>query len=476
MKGHGYPMIPKNFSTTKILVVGDVMLDEYWHCDVTRISPEAPVPVAKMINTSSHPGGAANVACNCAALGVNVSTVYASGYDADSEAFTKILDRKNINSEAIKDHSAKIIRKLRIVDKGQQLIRVDFEQTLDLELSHRVIKRAIAIASEFNAVILSDYGKGCIQSPQKLIKYCQSLAIPVLVDPKGADYSKYEGATIITPNISEFEQIAGKSETLMEIEQKSRKMINELNLQAILVTMGDKGMMLVEKNSPAQFLNTKAVKVFDVTGAGDTVIATMASCIGSGLTLSDSAHLANIAAGIVVGKRGTATASLHEINQHKCGWDTKIYDETRLSEIIEEWRATGNKVVITNGCFDILHYGHLKCLDTASQYGDKLVVLLNSDASTKQLKGPERPINNENFRASALAALQCVDAVIIFNEPTPFNLIKLLKPDVLVKGGDYCVEKVVGAQEVLSSGGAVYIVPHVSGHSTTEIIKKIREN
>ena len=467
----------KLLSKSNIVVFGDVMLDRYVSGSVDRVSPEAPVPVLKPIKEEIRLGGAANVALNLSSLGSKVSLIGISGKDSSSAQILKLLKENKIKSELVKS-SLPTITKLRLLSSKQQLLRVDNEEEFtkdDWSSAKRRFDKSISLKGN-NLLIISDYGKGTLQDIPAIIRKAKKLKKTVLVDPKGDNFSKYKGADVITPNFSEFTGEVGPVKSEREITAKAKLLIKSLNLGALLVTRGSDGMTLFNKEKGKVVRSdfpTQAKEVFDVSGAGDTVIASLAAALSAGFDMSSAVKLANVAAGIVVGKSGTATASLSEIEPHFSGEEliSSLSEVKKRSSMLKQDRK---RVVFTNGCFDILHAGHVHYLEEAKKLGDELVVGLNSDSSVKSLKGKGRPVNNLEQRAKVLSSLQCVDKVVSFSDETPLKLIKAIKPDFLVKGGDYKVKDVVGHKEIKSWGGVVKIIPLVPGLSTTKIIKKLR--
>lgn len=468
-----------DFKRTRILVAGDLMLDRYWHGGTSRISPEAPVPVVRVDEIEERAGGAGNVALNVAALGGHVKLLGHCGDDEPGAALASLLESQRVKCRIAKSRHAPTITKLRIISRNQQLIRLDFEETFHADDLASLEEGFIASLEESDLVILSDYGKGTLSSPETLIRLARSQGKPVLVDPKGSDFSKYSGATLLTPNRHEFEAIMGVARDEKELVQLGETLRNRLSLDALLITRGDEGMTLISKEAAPLHLPARAKEVYDVTGAGDTVIATLAAGFASGMTLSEAAQLSNVAAGIVVGKLGTATVSTGEIRQALHGNQAEmrgVIDASGILPVLKASKARGEKIVATNGCFDILHPGHIDYLRRARDLGDRLIVLVNSDDSVRRLKGPERPINALSHRMTMLAALECVDWVIPFEEDTPRDLIGKVLPDILVKGGDYTdITSIAGHDHVLSHGGRVEILNFVEGHSTTSIIERIHQ-
>ena len=467
----------KLLSKSKILVFGDVMLDRYVSGSVDRVSPEAPVPVFKPIKEEIRLGGAANVALNLSSLGSKVSLIGITGKDSSSKQISNLIKENKIKNELVHS-SLPTITKLRLLSSKQQLLRVDNEEEFtknDWQSAKRRFDKSIGLSSS-NLLIISDYGKGTLQDIPALIKKAKKLNKMVLVDPKGNNFSKYKGADIITPNFSEFIGEVGPVGSEREISSKAKSLIKSLNLGALLVTRGSEGMTLFKKEKnkiDRSNFPTQAKEVFDVSGAGDTVIASLAAALSAGFDISSAVKLANVAAGIVVGKSGTATAYLSEIEPHFSD-DDLVFSLGEVKKYSSILKKNNKKVVFTNGCFDILHAGHVHYLEQAKKMGDELVVGLNSDSSVKALKGKKRPINNLQHRAKVLSSLRCVDKIVSFEDETPIKLIKAIKPDVLVKGGDYKVKDVVGHKDVGSWGGKVKIIPMVPGLSTTNIIKKMK--
>ena len=466
-----------DFSRTRVVVAGDVMLDRYLFGSTGRISPEAPVPVVHVQDTDDRPGGAANVAVNLAALGSSTSLVGVVGRDAAAKSLAGILEASGIECAFAEADDRPTITKTRVQSRGQQLIRLDEERAL--AMPGDAVASALARTLEgAGAVVLSDYGKGALSDVQTMIATCRGAGVPVLVDPKGTDFSRYRGATLITPNQGEFEAVAGRAESDDDLVARARAMMEDLELDALLVTRSEKGMLLVESGSEPLFLSTQAREVYDVTGAGDTVIATLAAAVASGQGLGSAAALANLAAGLVVRKIGVATvtpgelsAALHQRGQGGRG----LVELDALLALAAEARDRNERIVMTNGCFDVLHAGHVAYLEEAKSLGDRLIVAVNDDDSVRRLKGESRPINALDDRMLVLAGLAAVDWVVPFAEDTPANLIAAVLPEVLVKGGDYNPEEIVGAKEVLQHGGEVRVLAFRDGHSSTRIIDRLRD-
>ncbi|MDF1782478.1 MAG: bifunctional D-glycero-beta-D-manno-heptose-7-phosphate kinase/D-glycero-beta-D-manno-heptose 1-phosphate adenylyltransferase HldE [Alcanivoracaceae bacterium] len=466
-----------DFSSARVLVAGDVMLDRYWRGPTGRISPEAPVPVVLVSDIEDRPGGAANVALNIAALGAGSDLVGVTGGDESENILREKLGVAGVRCRFQQADGLPTITKLRVISRQQQLIRMDFEQSF-AHLDPIPFTSHVADGlKDCSALILSDYQKGALRDCQSLIAAAREAGVPVLVDPKGTDYERYRGATLLTPNLHEFEAVVGAVTSEEDLVEKGQQLIAHLDLQALLVTRGERGMTLLRPNTPEFHLPARAREVYDVTGAGDTVISTLAVALASGSALEDAVALANIAASIVVGKLGTAVVSAPELRRavhQEGGIGRGVMTEEQLLIAIADARAQGEKIVFTNGCFDIIHAGHVGYLDSARKQGDRLIVAVNTDESVKQLKGPGRPINSVERRMSVLAALEAVDWVLSFSGETPTALLEKVRPDVLVKGGDYSVDQVVGADLIKSYGGEVRVLDFVENVSTTRIVEKIR--
>ncbi|RZI46818.1 D-glycero-beta-D-manno-heptose-7-phosphate kinase [Candidatus Finniella inopinata] len=478
---------PLKFSGSTVLCIGDVMLDHFIYGQVDRISPESPIPVLRQQHQFSMLGGAGNVMRNMLALGGQVIFISVIGDDATGQTLkNQLKSLTNVQSQLITETNRQTIQKTRFIAQGQQLLRVDEEVVLPCTKASQ--EQILTAVQQFlpacQAVVLSDYHKGLFTEDlsQILIEHIrlQDPHIPIVVDPKGRHYDRYKGATIITPNLKELSEVAGYSIKSQEgILKESHRLQHDLNIDSVLVTQGAQGMTLVEKEGQSHFFPAQTREVYDVSGAGDTVVAALALGLASGYLLKESCYLANEAAGIAVGKVGTATVSSEELenslNQHHGGsYKQKIVDVHQAHDLLKRWRHQGLKIGFTNGCFDLLHLGHLHILRQSAQACDKLVLGLNTDASIKRLKGEQRPIQNQQTRAMVLAALGMVDAVILFDEDTPLELIKALQPDVLVKGADYTVDRVVGADLVQARGGRVLLVDLQEGHSTTNTVAKMK--
>lgn len=466
-----------NFSKAQVLVVGDIMLDRYWHGATNRISPEAPVPVVAVKQLEDRAGGAGNVALNIAALGGGASLMGLVGRDEAAEVLAKRLQAANVHClfEAI--DALPTITKLRVMSKNQQLLRMDFEEPFPEAASKALSEKLAPLLQEVGVLVLSDYNKGALSAASAMIDAARAINLPVLVDPKGASFEKYRGATLLTPNLHEFEGVVGRCDTEQQLVAKGWQLARELELTALLITRGEQGMTLLNtENEQVLHLPAQAREVFDVTGAGDTVIATLATSLAAGFSLEKAVVLANTAAGLVVAKSGTATVSGPELRralQQNHGLGRGVMSEEQLLFALEDARANGERVVFTNGCFDLLHPGHVTYLEDAKRCGDRLIVAVNSDASVKRLKGEGRPVQPCESRMAVLAGLEAVDWVVNFEDDTPERLLHLLKPDILVKGGDYTPEQVVGWEIVKEYGGEVQVLSFVDNCSTTSIVKTI---
>lgn len=464
------------FGCAKVLVIGDVMLDRYWYGATRRISPEAPVPVVKVENIEERPGGAANVAMNIAALGAQSKIIGCTGIDEAAVSLASSLHKVGVECDFVEFTSHPTITKLRILSRNQQLIRLDFEEGFDNVDLKPIQQRMQTTLSQVGALVLSDYAKGVLNDVQPLIRQARAAGVPVLIDPKGSDFERYRGATLLTPNLSEFEAVVGKCTTEQDIVDRGRQLVQDYNLDALLVTRSENGMTLLRADQAPVHLPTQAQEVFDVTGAGDTVIGVLAAALASSCSLEDACYLANAAAGIVVGKLGTSTVTpleLENVLHARPNDGFGLVSPQQLQHMMKQARQRGEKIVMTNGCFDILHAGHVSYLANARKLGDRLVVAVNSDASTTRLKGPTRPINPLLNRMTILGALASVDWVVSFDEETPQRLISEVLPDILVKGGDYQVDEIAGGAEVMANGGEVRVLNFEDGISTTNIIKKI---
>ncbi len=471
--------LKSGFENRRILVVGDLMLDQYIWGEVTRISPEAPVPVVKRRKQTETLGGAGNVALNLARLKLQVMVAGCVGVDHAGDTVANLLKQAGIDIRAVHRLASRPTTvKTRILSGHNQILRLDIEDATPVAdlLQPDRIDAFLPAFEDVSAIVLSDYNKGMLTEPlcQAVITAARRFGIPVLVDPKGHNYHKYAGATALSPNRVELAEATGLPVSDLDaLLAGGARLREELGLDFLAVTLSEQGSALIE---PAQIRRFPAVarEVFDVCGAGDTVIATLAACLAANLDWADSMRLANLAAGIVVGKAGTVPVDAEELLDVLVEEEpAKLCSLEVLQRRVDSWRARGERVVFTNGCFDLLHAGHVICLEQARRRGDRLVVGLNSDRSVQTLKGPTRPFIPEKDRARLLAALACVDAVVLFEERTPLHVIQAIRPDVLVKGGDYAEETIVGAREVRSWGGEVLCVPLVEGRSTTNLARKL---
>ncbi len=472
------------------IVVGDLMLDEYLWGKAGRISPEAPVPVVDVSHEDLRLGGAGNVVNNLCSLGCKVTVCSVVGDDADARVLQSLLSKSSVNTAGvIYDACRKTSRKTRIIASNQQMMRIDRESRVDLSAESEAkllqhINNYLTVSDKdlsVDVVFISDYGKGVLTDSllSAIIAAGKLKNIPVVVDPKGSDYSRYKGATLLTPNRAEASQAAGiVISDDQSLSRAGEKILKDIELESLVLTRSEEGMSLFQRDQQQVDIATMAREVFDVSGAGDTVLSLIGVGLAASLNLQQAATVANIAAGIVVAKVGTSTVSCREIiqtlNDVGVVSESKIQEFNSLSDILFHARANGKNVVFTNGCFDLLHAGHVSYLQRARGLGDLLVLGLNSDDSVRRLKGPSRPLVQQDDRAQVMAALACVDYVVIFDEDTPLNLIETLRPDILVKGGDYTPETVVGREQVESWGGRVELIDFVAGCSTTGIVDQIK--
>jgi len=474
----------ERLASVRVLCIGDVMLDRFVYGSVERISPEAPIPVLRTSDTRTALGGAGNVARNLAALGSEVCFVAAVGDDAAGEEIRRLVACTARDADGVPGAAGRPSTvKTRFVANGQQMLRVDEESTLGLgrPLEQAIVDAALARLGECQAVVLSDYGKGVLGDAvlRPVLDAADALGRPVFVDPKGVDYARYRGALTLTPNLRELGAasampVAGDADVIAA----AQSIIDRAGVGAVLATRSQEGMTLVRTGAPVCHLPAVAREVYDVSGAGDTVVAVLAAAYAAGAPLEDAAALANVAAGVVVGKLGTAVVEASELI------DAVLLDALGTAEAkvlglegavrrVDEWRRSGLRVGFTNGCFDLLHPGHVALLEQAARSCDRLVVGLNADASIRRLKGESRPVHGEAARSAVLASLGSVDAVVIFGEDTPLALIERLRPDVLVKGADYTLDEVVGAEVVQGYGGRVLLADLVDGFSTTATLERL---
>ncbi len=466
------------FHLARVLVVGDVMLDRYWHGKATRVSPEAPVPIVQIVNEEERPGGAANVALNIAALGSAATLLGVIGDDNHGTSLKTRLNAAGVYCDFIVCKGKPTVTKLRVISQHQQLIRLDIEEQFVAEDIKGIVGKFAALLENAQVLVISDYGKGTLLDVATLISLARKRKIPIIVDPKGSDFTKYSGATLITPNLAEFESVVGHCANEQALVTKGLQMIADLQLQALLITRGEHGITLLRPQSPELHLPARAQEVFDVTGAGDTVVSVLAACLAAGTSMSEATALANLAAGLVVGKLGTAAISAPELRRamlREQGSGRGVMSQDQLLIAVQDARAHGETVVFTNGCFDIIHAGHVGYLVEAKKLGDRLIVAVNDDESVHKLKGTGRPINPLDRRMAVLAGLEAVDWVVAFADETPEALLAKLQPEILVKGGDYSIEEVVGATYVHSYGGEVKVLDFLDNCSTSAIVQKLKK-
>ena len=461
------------FSDARVLIVGDVMLDRYWYGTTTRISPEAPVPIVSIDRHEERPGGAGNVAANVAGLGGQAMLLGVVGDDEAAASLTAQLQSLGISCLLTHSPGLATIVKLRVLSHQQQLIRLDFESNVPLIAPAPLLVDFESKIEHCDVVVLSDYGKGTLNDPSALIAAARSANKTVIVDPKGRDFSRYRNATVLTPNQGELEAVVGLCNDVETLVERGRELLDKYQLGALLVTRGEHGISLLQAGREAMHIGAHAREVYDVTGAGDTVCAVVALSLAAGYPLDEATRLANAAAGVTVGKLGAAGVSpveLEQALQPSVAGNGPVADVASLSAAVTAARARGEVVVMTNGCFDLLHAGHVACLTHAKSLGDRLIVAVNDDASVRRLKGGGRPVTPLTQRLEVLNALACVDWVVPFSEDTPAALIAQVLPNVLVKGGDYAIKDIAGADAVIDNGGSVITLPYRDGMSTSAII------
>lgn len=474
-------LVESGFGHPRVLVVGDLMLDKYVWGEVERISPEAPVPVVRTGRHSSQPGGAANVAMNLVGMGACVTVMGFGGGDEDQYALEGLLRQAGVKFSIVTCPGTPTTSKLRVLAGHQQLLRLDCETkpAYSAAAAEDLLRRVASALPESSVVVLSDYAKGVLSERvcRTIIAEARRFRVPVIVDPKGRDFARYRGATTICPNAKELAAVTGESpQDLDRLLVAGQAMVSPLDVEYLLVTLSEKGIAILRPDSRLH-APAAARQVYDVSGAGDTVVAVIAAALASDVPVESAVQLANIAAGIVISKVGTVPIQRSELlgalsQELQPGPEEKVLTLDRLLARVAGWRSQGLQVVFTNGCFDLLHIGHITLLEQARRTGDRLIVAVNSDRSVRRLKGPERPLVGEEDRARILAALAAVDAVVVFDENTPLRLIEGLRPDVLVKGGDYTEDEVVGAAEVRGWGGRVELIPLVEGCSTSRLIER----
>ena len=474
-----------DFLAKPILVVGDLVLDRDWSGDTERISREAPVPVVRLTELRHRPGGAGNVAANIVSLGAQVLLCGIVGRDTAGDELLAALQALGADCDGVsrRDGHGTVV-KIRVSSRHRQLLRLDFETAPDLQgpdeqgegFDYRL---SLPLLERARVLVISDYGQGAVSQPGELIAAARAKGLPVLADPRGSDFGRYCGASLLTPNRQEFEAVVGYCADETQLLRRGREMIGDLGLPALLITRGEQGMSLLQEGKEPLHIAAHSRDVFDVTGAGDTVIATVAVALASGHSLSDAAALANLTAGIAVSHHGATAVSLTELRaevRRIAGNDRGVISRAELVEAVADARAAGQRIVFSNGCFDILHAGHIQTLTGAAGLGDKLIVAVNSDASVRRLKGRSRPVNTLERRMEVLAALEVVDWVVAFDEDSPAGLIAELQPELMVKGGDYTAEQIREREVVESYGGELRVLPMVPGHSTTGIIRQLQED
>lgn len=468
-----------DYTQARVLVIGDIMLDRYWHGPTSRISPEAPVPVVKVTQNEERPGGAANVALNVTSLGGSSHLMGLVGKDEPAQVLESKLATIGVDCHFQAVDALPTITKLRIMSRDQQLIRLDFEEGFHGVDVQPMLTQLEQILPEVDVVILSDYNKGALAQVSAMVSLIKQAGVPVLVDPKGSDFAKYRGVTLMTPNLSEFEAIVGPCESEDELVSRGHALRAQLELDALLVTRGKQGMTLIRENEQELHLPALAREVYDVTGAGDTVISVLAASLAAGKPMEQACALANAAASVVVAKLGTSTVSIMELAHAISGGQESGFGTVSESQLlfgVDASRKRGETIVMTNGCFDILHAGHVAYLEEAKKLGDRLIVAVNDDDSVRRLKGDGRPVNPVERRMAVLAGLGAVDWVVPFSEDTPARVIGDVLPDVLVKGGDYQPDQIAGADAVWGNGGEVQVLQFKDGCSTTQIIQAIKRN
>lgn len=470
----------ERLSAGRILVVGDVMLDRYFSGDTSRISPEAPVPVVKITQVEDKAGGAANVARNIAHLGTQVGLLGLVGQDVHAQHLQDLLADDHIETHLIAREDQPTITKTRVLSRHQQVVRLDHEEAFSADAGRTVAAHFQQVLGQYDMAVFSDYSKGTLQQLPAMIQATRAAGKRVLVDPKNTDFAFYRGADIITPNLSEFKAAGGQTQSEADMLASARHLLAVHGIGAMLLTRSEQGMTWITPDHHHHY-PAQVREVTDVTGAGDTVLATLASFAAAGMEPEAACLVANTAAGLVVGKLGAATVTPHELSHAlaRFGFSAVVEPAAQALEQIRQARKAGERIVFTNGCFDLLHAGHVRYLAQARSLGDRLVVGLNSDASVQRLKGAGRPVNAWSDRATVLSALQSVDWVLPFGDDpsegdTPLKLIQQVDPDVLVKGGDYTLEQIVGADHVLSMGGSVQVLDFVEGRSTSRMIARMQ--
>lgn len=480
------PVAPviERLASAVVVCVGDVMLDSFVYGEVSRISPEAPIPVLRIERCQSMLGGAGNAVRNLSALGCEVRFFSATGDDAEATKISELLKAlPGTRALLEREPPRRTPVKTRYMAQGQQLLRADSESAdpVSAETAAHLLEAFTAALSGCSVVLLSDYSKGVLSGTRagQFIGAALACGKPVIVDPKGRDFTRYRGAALIKPNLRELGEATGLSVSGSGAQEAAgRRLLADTGAEFILITLGPEGMMLIPASGPAVRFPALAREVYDVSGAGDTVAAVLAAAVGSGASVPEAVDIANIAAGIVVGRAGTAVVEraelIHEVRRRSAiGAAGKVFELAEAVQLARSWSQSGLRVGFTNGCFDLLHPGHLKVLEAARSQCDRLLVGLNSDRSVKRLKGPSRPVQDEMARALVLASLNCVDGVVVFDQETPVELIRALRPNLLVKGGEYKPEDVAGADLIEDWGGKLLLVEMIPGWSTTQTVSKL---
>lgn len=464
----------QQFNKLKILIIGDIMLDQYWNVNVSRISSEAPISISQFNYSFNKLGGAANVALNLFNLGVNTELFGITGNDLDSEIIINILNKKKIKFSILKSNKLRTIKKLRIFSGNQQIRRIDFDDDLSV-ISHKsLINKFIKKIKSCDAVLFSDYSKGTLVHCKRLINLIKKQKKLIIVDPKGLDFEKYKNSSFLKPNLNEFEMVVGKIKSNKDFKNKAIKLINKLNLKGLIVTKGKEGISYFDNKKKYFDSPSYSKEVFDVTGAGDTVLAILSLCIVIKMDIENSLKITNLAASSVINNFGTVPINLYELAHRITFIDNrfKIISVSDLKFLFKYFKKNDQKIVMTNGCFDILHAGHVSFLKKSKVLGDKLIIVVNSDDSIRKIKGAKRPINSLRHRMHVLSELECVDWVIDFSETNPRKIYNYFKPDIITKGSDYKINEVVGGKEIVKTGGKVIIIDLLKGISTTSIVKK----
>lgn len=474
--GHNMTNDGTRTSRPHILVVGDVMIDRYILGETSRISPEAPIPIVAASREEMRAGGAANVAANVRALGPKSSLLTICGDDSAADDLVALMAEHGVDLHCVVDQGQRTTEKTRLISGGQHIARIDHDGAVSDAATAELARRFEVMLGTVDAVVFSDYGKGALSDLPTLLSIAAANHIPTYVDPKIMDKSRYKGAYLLKPNTREFHALFGDCHS-DEMENLARTSLIELDLEYLVVTRGAKGIMLVSRSGETVNFPTEALEVYDVTGAGDTIIAALVAGVVQGLPMVTAIDHANVAAGIAVSRPGTYVVTREDLDdrlKRRETLPTKLASLSALTRKLADARKTGARVVFTNGCFDVLHAGHVRLLDLAKRQGDVLVVGLNSDSSITRLKGPSRPVNNVDDRAEVLSALSAVDHIILFDDETPLDLITAIKPNVLVKGGDYTEATIVGADVVRAHGGQVVIIPLLQGRSTTALLAALK--